>query len=306
MEVLVTGGNGFIGSHLADTLAKRGHAVTVFDLKFTSNTEGLDAHKVVGDIRDSEQVDKIVRNKNLLIHLAGISRVEVAQQDPRTCIEINLLGTVNLLEAAVSHNPGASFLFGSSREVYGNPVQLPVKEQDPKMPLSHYGIGKFAVEELLRAYHISTGLRYVIVRFSNVYGSSRDIPERVIPKFAALARRNEPITIYGSKILDFTFIDCVVDGIAKLVGGIEARSQEYSSNDFNFTSGVGTSLEELANVIKNALHSNSKILFEKSRSFEVAKFVGDPSKSNSIVGFKNDVSLEEGIKKYVERLRVLE
>ena len=295
MRVLITGGDGFIGSHLADKLVENGHKVSLFDLKFGRNTQHLDCEKIVGDIRDYEAVKKCINDKDAVFHFAAVSRVVWGQEDPIKCVETNTLGTLKILEAIRKTGNNAILFFGSSREVYGEPNFIPVTEDHPKTPISVYGVAKLAAENLSRSFFRSFGTKSVIFRFSNVYGTERDQLDRVTPKFMLRAMKNEPLTLYGGdQILDFTFIDDTVDGITKALK--KTTENEFIGENFHFVTGRGTSIKELAKIITKICGSDSKISVQPEKRFDVKKFVGSTKKTNKFLGYKPKVSLEEGLK----------
>jgi len=300
MKILVTGGNGFIGSHLCEQLIKSGYDVTSLDIKFDSNTENLNCEKKIVDITTNDSVDEI-RNSDLVIHLAAISRVDDAQADPIRCFNTNVIGVLKIIEAM--KNSKTKLIFSSSREVYGEPKKVPVKESDQKNPLTVYGSSKLAAEQLLKTYRKLYGLNYVTLRLANVYGSQRDLPQRVIPRFIDSTRKNSPFTINGgNQIIDFTFIDDVTDGITKLVEKISKNGLEFMGEDYNFATGHGTSVADLAKLIKKIFNSNSELSYRKERDYDVQNFVGDYSKAKSAFSFDPKHSLQEGLEAYKKQL----
>ena len=211
------------------------------------------------------------------------------------------MGTINVLEACKKAESRPILLEASSREVYGEPLYLPVNEAHPKRPKSVYGLTKLCAERACLSYSDRSGLdrsvNHVIMRFSNVYGSERDLPERVIPKFMDKALRGEDITLYGGEqILDFTFIDDTVSGIVKLAFRCLEGDGSIFGEDFHFVTGRGVSVSELANMIVGLVGSRSKIIHGVANSFEVRKFVGDLTKSHKILGYEPKVSLEHGLR----------
>jgi len=213
----------------------------------------------------------------------------------------NQVGTINVLEACNKAESNPVLLEASSREVYGEPLYLPVNEGHPKRPKSVYGLTKLSAERACLSYSKSSGLdpsvNHVIMRFSNVYGSERDLPERVIPKFMNKALRGEDITLYGGEqILDFTFIDDTVSGILKLASACLEGDGSMFGEDFHFVTGRGVSVSELANMIVGLVGSRSKIIHGIANSFEVRKFVGDLTKSHKILGYEPKVGLEHGLR----------
>jgi len=306
-RILITGGNGFIGSHLAERLLARGDTVSLLDLKFNANTRFLDCEKIRGDIRDYQTVREAVDGKDAVINLAAVSRVAWGQQDPFNCWLTNQVGTINVLEASNKTASNPVLLEASSREVYGEPLYLPVNEGHPKRPKSVYGLTKLCAERACLSYSKSSGLdpsvNHVIMRFSNVYGSERDLPERVIPKFMNKALRGEDITLYGGdQILDFTFIDDTISGVVKLVSSSVEGDGSMFGEDFHFVTGRGVSVSELARMIVDLVGSRSKIIHGAANSFEVRKFIGDLTKARKVLGYEPKTRLEEGLKRLSERM----
>jgi len=300
----VTGGDGFIGSHLADRLQDRGLDFALLDLKFGKNSAGLTCEKIRADVRDYQKISRLVRNRDAVVHLAAVSRVEWGQMDPVRCLQVNTIGTLNLIEAIRKKNPDALVVSASSREVYGEPSRFPVRETDSKHPISVYGSSKLAAENLVRSYGRTYGLKHVILRFSNVYGSPRDLPQRVIPNFMNRAVKNKPLEVYGgNQVLDFTFIDDVADGIISTLSKALADNTKVLNDDFNFTSNRGTSVLRLASLIGKVCGSESRIVKKNARSFDVSKFIGDFTKARSRAGYQPSHSLEDGLKIYRDRLQ---
>ncbi len=294
-NVLITGGNGLIGSHLAERLSSE-HDITLFDKVFGKNTERIECNKIRGDIKNFNDVRRAVDGQDYVLHLAAVSRVAWGQDDPLKCIETNIMGTSNVLDAVRNSAIRPFFFLGSSREVYGEPKYFPVDEKHPKDPISLYGVTKVAGESLALSYNKHFGVRSVIFRFSNVYGSIRDLPQRVIPKFIGLALKNENILLYGGEqVLDFTFIDDVVSGISLAV----SNAEKIVGEDFHFVNGRGTSVMELAEMIVSLSGSRSKIIPEAPKSFDVKKFIGDPSKAKRLLGYEPRVQLREGLKRTI-------
>ncbi|TLZ91924.1 MAG: NAD-dependent epimerase/dehydratase family protein, partial [Methanobacteriota archaeon] len=174
-RVLITGGNGFIGSHLAERLVDRGDAVTLFDNHFDSNSRHLSCAKIRGDVRHYRTIREAVSRQDVVFHFAAVSRVAWGQTDPYNCWRTNQLGTVNVLEACRKAESNPILFYASSREVYGEPRYLPVDEGHPKMPLSVYGMTKLCAERACSSYADPSlsghTIKPVIFRFSNVYGS---------------------------------------------------------------------------------------------------------------------------------------
>lgn len=212
------------------------------------------------------------------------------------------MGTLNVLEACRKTLSKPVIVYASSREVYGEPIYLPVKEGHPKNPRSIYGASKIAAEQLCAAYERAFGTKIIVVRFSNVYGSERDQLDRVTPKFMIKAIRNEDITLYGGdQVLDFCFIDDLVSGLLKIYDKMSSGN-DILGQDFHFVTGKGTSVAELAEMIKKICHSTSKTIKADPKPFDVQKFIGDPEKCRKLLSFRLKTSLEDGLQILEERL----
>lgn len=213
------------------------------------------------------------------------------------------MGTVKVLEASIKTPSRPPVFFASSREVYGEPQYCPVNEIHPKNPKTVYGATKLSAEQACFSYHKMFDLDAVVFRFANVYGSERDQLERVIPKFMIKALSGEDITLYGGdQILDFTFVDDTVSGV---ISAYEAKfngSPNINGQDFLFSTGRGVSVAELSKKIVEMAGSRSAITLIEAKNFDVTKFIGDSSKSRSILNFKPKISLEQGLKVLNERI----
>jgi len=284
---------------------RQGDSVTLFDQRFNSNTEGLSCERIRGDVRDYPAVREAVDGNDSVFHFAAVSRVAWGQEDPLNCWLVNQLGTVNVLEAIRKSSTHPILFYASSREVYGEPRVLPVREDHPKSPKSVYGVTKLCAENACRSY-LATGngfgpVNQIIFRFSNVYGSERDLPERVIPKFMSQAIRGEDIMLYGGEqVLDFTFIDDTVSGILKAYSA--GMDGDVSGDAFHFVTGKGCSISELARMIVELFGSSSRIIPAQANGFDVCKFIGDPRKANRMLGYEPRVRLQDGLRMLKERM----
>jgi len=296
MKILVTGGNGFIGSHLCEKLVSEGYCITSLDHNFNDNSKNVECDKIKVDITNLESAKNEIKNSDIIIHLASISRVDPCQAEPIRCYEVNVLAVLKIIELVKKSK--TKIIFGSSREVYGEAKKIPVEESHEKNPLTVYGSSKLAAEQLLKTYRKLYGLDFVTLRFANVYGSTRDLPDRVIPRFIELARKGESFIINGGEqVVDFTFIDDVIDGISKLIAKISSDSNVIGE-DYNFATRTGTSVKDLAPIVKKIFNSNSKLVFKDKRDYDVQNFVGDYTKAKNAFSFEPKNSLFEGLEKY--------
>jgi len=283
MHILVTGGAGFIGTHLVERLAaERTGRIVVLDNLRRSTRERLDRLSreiafVQSDIRDYHALHEAMRGIDLVFHLAAHSNVIGAEQDTEYCFQANVAGTFHVLEAA-RRSGVKRVVFTSSREVYGDPVELPVPETAPLQPKNAYGVSKAAAELYCRLFS-EGGLDVAVLRLANVYGP-RD-RDRVIPIFMENAVRGRPLVLYGgSQILDLVWIDTVIGALLK------AGFNESIGGPVNVGSGRGTSIRDLAQRILEVTQSSSPIEVLPARTVEVTQFVADLDRARRVFGIE--------------------
>jgi UDP-glucose 4-epimerase len=305
---LITGGAGFIGSHLADRLAGMGRRVRVLDDLSTGRRENLDylsarhgdrVEVVVGDIRDPETVARAMQGVRHVLHEAALPSVERSVRDPWTSHEVNVDGTVRLLEAARAERVDRFLLAGSS-SVYGDQPELPKRETMPPSPRSPYALGKLAAEQYVRLYAELYGLPAFTLRYFNVFGPRQDPGSpyaAVIPLFLQAIRKGEPPVIFGDgqQTRDFTFIDNVVDA------NIAALDCPPPYGDaMNIACGRQTSLLQLLDGLCDVCATTVQPDFQPPRQGDVRDSVADISRATDRLAFAPKVSLEEGLKRTVE------
>jgi UDP-glucose 4-epimerase len=278
MHVLVTGGAGFIGSHVVDCLLRHPDCrVTVFDnlrhgaiknIAQSLTGEGRCVF-VEGDICDPAAVARAMSGVDAVIHLAAQATVMDAVRDPAGTFAANVAGTENVLQAACQP-PARRVIFTSSREVYGEAARIPVPETAPLNPKNTYGTTKFEAEKICRQYR-QCGLPVSTFRLANVYGT-RDY-DRVVALFVGKALRGEPLTIYGGEqILDMVW----VEDVARVLVDATLRP-DWIGEPLNVGSGVGISIRALADRVLSLVASASRLEVIPARAAEVTRFVADLS-----------------------------
>jgi nucleoside-diphosphate-sugar epimerase len=312
-KILITGGIGFIGTTLAIELSKQNYNITLYDLldnnknqKVYANNESISFIK--GDTNDTKLLAKVFSDNEFdgIIHLGAVSRVVVAQNNPDECVRTNIDGTKSLLKALISNNKNKPWLiFGSSREVYGEPKELPVKESFEKKHVNIYGDSKIQGENMFASFSKENGNNCLILRFANVYGNQYDLFDRVIPRFIYAINSNKELEIEGGdQVIDFTHIDDTVDTIIKAIKYL--KNNDNILDDFHILPGVGWSLYQLIEDIENILNKNSIVKVNEKRNYDVEKFVGDDSKIKNILKSRKFLSLEDGLKlaipKYIKAI----
>lgn len=289
MIILVTGSEGLIGRRLCNLLTATGVEVRHFDI-VRSQAE---------DVRNEDSLASAVRGVDGIVHLAAVSRVVWGERDPDLCVATNVDAFRSLLRLCFDRPRHPWLIFVSSREVYGNADRLPVNEDVPLRPLNVYARTKQEGERLA-AEARSAGLCVNTCRLSNVYGSTRDHSDRVIPAFASVAARGGRMRVEGQdNLFDFTNIADVGQALETLVG---ATSRGQLLPTVHFASGVGTTLGELAKLAKRHARAPVEINEAPKRDYDVSGFVGDPERAHQLLGWRTTISVETGVRDLIERL----
>lgn len=305
MNVLITGGAGFIGSNLTEELVKMKHNIIALDT--CSNPKNLLTFRekieyIQGDVRNKDLMSRVF-NKYVIdgiVHLAAVSRVVWGEENPKECYDVNVNGTRTLLNSIKTSKQRPWVIFGSSREVYGEPKMLPVCESYRKIPINHYGISKITCENLLKKYSKEMMVNSAILRFSNVYGNEKDILDRVIPKFVLSAIKGDELEIHGgNQLFDFTHIDDTVNGIIKTINLLNENGGPYTE-DFHILTGKGTTLQNIVSIISNNLKRDPSVTYTEARNYDVERFIGDPTKADQVLNYKAKILPEKGIPKTIK------
>lgn len=304
---LVTGGAGFIGSHLVEELLKRGHRVRVIDNFLTGKRENLAsfADKIElleADIRDSRACTQAVRGVNYVLHQAALPSVSRSIEDPLLVTEINVGGTLNLLIASAEAKI-KRFVFASSTAVYGDDPHLPKIEEREGNPLSPYALSKLAAEKYCQIFSRIYGLSTICLRYFNVFGPRQDPFSpyaAVIPNFIMKFLRGEQPPIFGDgeQSRDFVYVLDVVE--ANLLA---SQAEDVSGEIFNIARGVGITVNSLAAQIKEILRTPLGISYEKSRPGEIRYSFADISKARKMLKYNPKFSLREGLEKTIRWFR---
>ena len=285
-NVLVTGGAGFIGSHLVERLLQGGaEGVVVLDNFYRGRIGNLEPYRFdgrlkicEGDVRDPDALDDAMRGVSVVYHLAAQSNVIGSVSDVDYCFSTNVVGTYNVLRVA-SRQAVQRVIFSSSREVYGEPIGLPVDEGDPLVPINSYGASKLAGEAYCRAFRHVFGLQTVVLRLANVYGP-RD-RGRVIPIWLEQAAAGEPLAVYGGKqLIDFVWVGDAVEAL------LRAATIEGALPPINVASGTGTKIVDLARRIARLTGGHGQLRILPARSVEVTRFVGSVDRMREILGME--------------------
>ncbi|MBC8345103.1 MAG: GDP-mannose 4,6-dehydratase [Candidatus Marinimicrobia bacterium] len=308
-SVLVTGGSGFIGSHLIDRLLEEGNQVICLDnlndfydprIKDLNRSSHYDFDQysfVKGDIRDQDLINTIFKDNdiNVVIHLAAMAGVRPSLEDPKLYTDVNINGTQNLLEA-MNDSGVQKFLFASSSSVYGNNKKTPFSESDVvDFQISPYGATKKMGEIMCYTYHHLSEIPTSCLRFFTVYGP-RQRPEMAIHKFTRLMKNNQPIPFFGdgSTARDYTFIDDIIDGI------FGAMNKEDQFAIYNLGNSKPVKLNELVYVIGERSGCDPILDRQPLPAGDVIQTFSDISRAKSRLDYEPHVSIDDGISQFIE------
>ncbi len=306
MKILVTGGAGFIGSHLVDILLASGARVRVLDNLSTGKLGNL-PHKhaslefVRGDIRDRKTVMDCVSEMDVVVHLAAVASVQASIDDPIGTHQVNFDGTLNLLETARRAGIGR-FLYACSAAVYGNAAAVPVAEDAAPNPLSPYAADKLAGEHYLLHYHRAHGLAATSFRFFNIYGPRQDPSSPysgVISIFVDCLQRDQPVTVFGngSQTRDFVYVADLADLLARAVHGSEGVG-----GVFNVGTGKRHSLLQLLDCLEKLSGRKIGRRHEPARLGDIRHSCADVSRLKQVYGSAPATPFDQGLKKLLESL----
>ncbi|MCB0528236.1 MAG: SDR family NAD(P)-dependent oxidoreductase [Lewinellaceae bacterium] len=310
MTILVTGGAGFIGSHLCEHLLGKGIEVVCIDNfdRFydpavkEQNISGLEEnarfHLYRGDIRDESVLKSIFRQHQVdsVVHLAAKAGVRPSIQHPAEYMDVNITGTVRLLEAMRQAGVGR-LIFGSSSSIYGNQSKVPFSENDDvSEPISPYAASKRSGELIAYTYHHLYGMEVSCLRFFTVYGP-RQRPDLAIHKFTQLALSGRAIPLYGDGLTrrDYTYVDDIVQGIARLID-----HPVPGFDIFNLGNGHPITLLDMVRALESALGKKLEIAMSDKQPGDVEQTFADISKARSAFGYTPRIDFNEGVRRFVE------
>lgn len=305
MRITVTGGAGFIGSHLVDRLIEDGHTVQVIDNLYTGNKEFVHskAQFIELDIRDPKLYSVLEEFRpDYIFHEAAQTEVSTSMSNPMLDCDINLMGLINLLNAAVKLDV-KKFLMPSSAAVYGNLDTLPLNEEMIGNPSSFYGLTKLTTEHYLRIYHEAFGLPYICYRYSNVFGPRQGNGGEggVISIFAKAIVQGSPIIVYGDgkQTRDFIYVDDVVE--ANILG-----MQHQVTGIYNVSTGIASSVNLLVDEFRNISGKDIEAVYDKPRLGDIRDSVLATDKSEKELLFTAKYNLHDGLIKTYEYFKTVE
>ena len=296
MNFIVTGGAGFIGSHLTKHLIKQGHNVSVIDSLRRGSLDNLkeikdkiDFHEI--DILDYDKMKNVAKNANGIFHQAALGSVPQSFKEPEEYRRVNAIGTENVLKLAQEFD--FKVVYASSSSVYGNQEKFPIKEDAEKKPLNPYGKSKLEAEQFAKKY-ADMGVKVIGLRYFNVFGIGQNSNYAgVIPKFIERLVQHKPPIIFGdgNQLRNFTFIDDVVEA------NILAFENKTEHAFINIATGVMTSVKELAEIMIRLSGLPLEPIYEKAREGDIVKSQADTSLAKNLIYWEPKTSLEEGLKK---------
>ncbi len=305
-KILITGGAGFIGSHLTEFYVNRGVEVVVLDLLLQGNKipeEVLSRITFVqGDVRDSSLVDKLSEGADAILHLSAVLGVDVVADAPILTMDTEVEGAVNVARAAEKHGI-KKILFASTSGIYDfNPHPGAMTEDILVDPKSSYAMAKRYVEKYFQTYSHEFGMDVTVVRFFNIYGPRQD-SRMVVPRFLQQAFNEEPITVFneGKQTRDFTFIEDTIRSCVLLL------EKNNGFNIYNVCNEREISIKELAETVKEVTESPSEIQFipapQERKDYESPRRLGSADKLFKTIGYKPSTSLKEGLQKTMDFLK---
>ena len=301
-RVLVTGGAGFIGSNLVDRLMKEGCEVVVLDNFFSGEIENikhhLDSRKfylVKGDVRNPETVKEAIRNVNAVFHLAAIVSVPLSIENPLLVNDVNVRGTLNLLEASLKAHV-ERFIYASSCAVYGEVNSLPINEHHPTSPISPYAVSKLAAEYYCKVFYENNGLNTVCLRYFNVYGPRqvKDSYSGVITQFIDRLKQGKPPIIYGDgeQTRDFTYVKDVVEASM-----LALNCERCVGEVINVGTGKPTTINQVAEILTEFFGgTHVKPVYGVPRKGDIRNSFADIGKAERLIGYRPKIALKEGLR----------
>lgn len=306
MKILITGGAGFIGSHLAEKLAYK-HEVIILDnmdpyYDFRIKKENIKiveskgAKFILCDVTNYDFIEKIIKENaiEIIFHEAARPGVRYSIKDPFLPNEVNVIGTLNILKAS-SDTDVKKVINASSSSVYGNVEYLPFDENQPTLPISPYAVSKLAAEHYCRVFHEVYGLKTISLRYFTVYGP-RMRPDLAIPIFTKSILNNELPIIFGNgeQTRDFTYIDDIVDANLKIL-----KTNRADGEVLNIGSGRRVTINYMIDTLKNLLNSDIKSEYVDPVKGDARDTLANIDKAEKLIGYEPKTSLEEGLRKFI-------
>jgi UDP-glucose 4-epimerase len=305
MKVVIFGGGGFIGSTIADRLLAKGHSLRIFERPrvqpYREFTDSEEVEWVAGDISSMHDVSDAIHGVDSVLHMVSTTLPKSSNDDPIFDVQSNVVGSLHILNAMVTHRVPSIVFISSGGTVYGNPLYLPVDENHPTNPVVSYGITKLAIEKYLQVYELLYGIKAITLRVANPYGERQrlETAQGAVGVFLHHAIKGIPVEIWGdgSVTRDYIHVSDVAEAFSTAL--------EYSGEQrlFNVSSGVGTSLNDLIDRIEDVLGQSIERRYLAGRSFDVPVNVLCNELARSELDWAPLVSMGEGIGRTAEWMR---
>jgi len=300
MNIIVTGGAGFIGSNVVDALVEKGHKVVVVDDLSTGKKENLNPNAQFFniDLREKDALEEVFQSvrPEVIYHIAAQIDVRKSAADPAFDASVNVLGSINLFELAVKYNIRRIVFSSTGGALYSEPENLPASEDTLVAPLAPYGVSKYCTEQYLNYFKRMYGIERVILRYANVYGPRQDpLGEAgVIAIFTGRILNGENPIIYGdgNQTRDYVYVEDIVKANLLAIDGKQGI--------YNIGTCIETSVNELVKIFSTVLNKDIKPVYEPPRKGEVRRIALDGTKANKELGFVPQFSLEEGLEKTIK------
>ena len=305
-RALVTGGAGFIGSTLVDSLLRHGCTVVAFDNfdDFYTGKEDNVRHNLTdprfrlvrGSILDTKALSQAMKGVNVVFHLAGQAGVRYCIENPLKAEEVNSVGTLNVLQAVRKERTVKKMIYASSSSIFGNPVKPMLAEDHPQNPTSPYGVSKLAGEKYCLAFHETYGTPVACLRYFSVYGP-RGRPDQVVYSFAKRVMSGQPPVIYGDgrQSRDFTFVSDIVGGTV-----LAAMADESVGEAFNLGFGKEFPIEAVARMVIKSFGADLEPKFEQAYKGDFPKTLCQNSKARNILRWSPQVDFETGVAEFLD------
>lgn len=297
MKIVIFGGGGFIGSTIADRLLLDNHELRIFERPrvppYRKFAQPERVEWMTGDFSSTHDLDDAIRGMDVVLHLVSTTLPKSSNDDPIYDVQSNVVATLQMLNAMVAHKVGKIVFISSGGTVYGNPTYLPIDEKHPTNPLVSYGITKLAIEKYLQMYSHLYGINAITLRVANPYGERQRIEtaQGAIGVFLHHALKGLPIEIWGdgSVTRDYIHVSDVAEAFVRAV--------EYTGATtlFNISSGNGTSLNDLINMLENMLGRSADVRYKPGRPFDVPVSVLSNDLARAQLGWAPEVSMQDGI-----------
>ncbi len=300
MKIIVTGGSGFLGNHMIEALKENGHSIKNIDLVESNKPNDENLETIIADIRDKDKMVDLIKDAEVVFHFAGLIEAGESVKNPQKFIDYNISGTLSVLEAMRVNNI-KTIIFSSSAAIYGEPKNIPIKEDDPAMPINPYGMTKLAMEGLISSYVESHDFTGIALRYFNLYGPGENHqPEtHAIPNFIKQVYQGEDIKIFGNgqHQRDYIHIGDIVDAHLKALDFAINNPNKY--HYINLSTEKPSTTQEIAETIAAAMGKQASITNLPDRPGDPMVLYASAQKAKELLNWQAKVSIDDGIKETV-------